>query len=508
MAEVSLSQPLPIEERIPASAQYEKLSAGSVIRGRRVVKYVPSTGTSVDSTGGSQIITFRMSDSGAYLDPLSCYLTFQASIPQGDVSGSTGGVFMEDTALSFFNRVRVEVNSVATDDVVNNDSLSHCLLYLMGDKNAYCQDMGLLAGSWKFNDMNYGVADQTTAVLGAVSAAVNAQYSSEGSQNAVQRRGQVLWRQLYNADGSATTNNTYRFQFAIPLSYFNIGLFKQLQLIPLRNLGVITINLFTNTASRALRCGVASDAALGNTRGLTTDTSTASVSFALRNLAIIGSVVDLSPDYLSIVDRVSSTGEQGLVLPFSSFTNVQSGYTAAATPTDKTITFSRASTALRNLYLVRQPSAWRETPAAFGITGFPWGTCTGFRVQINSLYIPEYGLAETPVEQYALSRQGAGMLGNQDSVGNIRAEGYVNEASADSDINGQHVLHTSFDRVTSEYLALDGISTISSGGTISVYLRDAMSTDAGGVGNSVSVNGWLESTRFLTLRMNQVSVVG
>jgi len=100
------------------------------------------------------------------------------------------------------------------------------------------------------------------------------------------------------------------------------------------------------------------------------------------------------------------------------------------------------------------------------------------------------------------------MLGNQDSVGNIRVEGYVNEASVDSDINGQHILHTSFDRVTSEYLALDGISTISSGGTISVFLRDAMATDAVGVGNAISVNGFLESTRFLTLRMNQVSVVG
>ena len=33
MAEVSFSQPMPVEERIPESAKFDKLSAGSVIRG-------------------------------------------------------------------------------------------------------------------------------------------------------------------------------------------------------------------------------------------------------------------------------------------------------------------------------------------------------------------------------------------------------------------------------------------------------------------------------------------
>ena len=508
MAEVSFSQPMPVEERIPESAKFDKLSAGSVIRGRRTVKYVPSTGTTVSSSGGSQIITFRISDSNAFLDGLSTYLVFDATIPQLTVSGGSGGVVQDDTAISFFNRVKTEVNSVACDDIVNNDSLQHALIYLLGDKHAYCQDLGLQAGSWKYNDENYGTADQTTAVQAAAAAAVNGSYFAEGSANAVQRRGQVYWQTLYGSDGTATGTSTEKLRFAIPLSYLGVSLCKQTSFIPLRNLGVLTINLYTNTAARALRCGAALDAAVGNTIGLTSATGSQAVSFTLTNLAIIGQVVDMDPRYLEITDRVATTSEQGLVMPVETYTNLQNSYLSAASASDKSLTFSKASTSLRNMYLVRQPSAWRESPAYCGVTGFPYMGCAGFRVQINSLYIPEYGLAERSTEQYNLARQAHALLGNQDAIGNIRADSYTQVASANSDINGQHILAVGFDRSTSEYLALDGLNSVSSGGTITVSLRDAGSTDAGGAGQPITVNAWVEFTRFLQLRMNQVSIVG
>jgi hypothetical protein len=508
MAEVSFAQPVPVEERIPESAKFDKLSSGSVIRGRRTVKYVPSTGSSVSSAGGSQIITFRISDSNAFLDGLSTYLTFTATIPQLTISAGSGGVVQDDMAMSFFNRVKTEVNSVACDDIVNNDSLQHALVYLLGDKHAYCQDLGLQAGSWKWNDENYGVANQTSAALGVSGAVVNAEYNAEGSQDAVQRRAQVYWRTLYNGDGSATATSTQKVQFAIPLSYLGVSLCKQTSFIPLRNLGVFTINLYTNTAARALRCGAAADAALGNTIALTSATGAQPVSFTLSNLAIIGQVIDMDPRYLEITDRVATTSEQGLVMPLETYTNLQNSYTSAATATDRTLTFSKASTSLRNMYLVRQPSAWRESPAYSGITGFPFMGCAGFRVQINSLYIPEYGLAESSTEQYNLARQAHALLGNQDAIGNIRADAFTQVPSASSDINGQHILAVGFDRSTSEYLSLDGLNSVSSGGTITVYLRDAGSTDAGGAGQPITVNAWVEFTRFLQLRMNQVSIVG
>jgi hypothetical protein len=122
--------------------------------------------------------------------------------------------------------------------------------------------------------------------------------------------------------------------------------------------------------------------------------------------------------------------------------------------------------------------------------------------------LPEYGLAERSTEQYNLARQAHALLGNQDSVGNIRADSYTQVASANSDINGQHILAVGFDRSTSEYLALDGLNSVSSGGTITIYLRDAGATDAGGAGQPITVNAWVEFTRFLQLRMNQVSIVG
>jgi len=39
-------------------------------------------------------------------------------------------------------------------------------------------------------------------------------------------------------------------------------------------------------------------------------------------------------------------------------------------------------------------------------------------------------------------------------------------------------------------------------------VRDAGATDAGGAGNPITFNSWVEFTRFLCLRQNAVSVVG
>ena len=510
MAEVSLQQPISVEERIPESAKYDKLSSGSVIRGRRTVRFQPSTGTTVASSGGSQIITFRVSDSNAYLDPLASYLTFDAVITQGTVSGGNGGVAWDDTVLSFFNRVQTQFNSVQMDDIVDNDSLGHSLLYSLGDKNAYCQDLGLQAGSWKWNDENYGVGAQSTALETGVAATVNAEYNSEGSVEAVQRRASTYWSTLYDRDGTASSTNTLRVKFAVPLSYFNIGIMKSSKFIPLRNLGILTLHFYTNTVNRALRTGIGADAAevtsAGST-GMADNVALGGASFELQNLALVTQVLDMDPRYLELVDRVATTSESGLIMDFNTFTNLKQSYNATATATERQVVVSKATTSLRNMYIVRQPSAWRESATRCGITGFPNLGCTGFRVQINSLYIPEYGVAESPTEQYNLGRQAHALLGNQDSLGNTRVDGFIAAESEDSDINGQHVLAVGFDRSANQYLALDGLNTVSSGGTITVTIKDAGSTDAGGT-NPVTFNSWVEFTRFLTLRQNAVSVVG
>ena len=504
MAEVSLQQPISVEERIPESAKFERLSSASVIRGRRTVRFVPSTGTTVDSANGSQIITFRISDSNAYLDPLSAYLAFDLALTQGTTS-TNGAVAWDDTVISLFNRIKTEFNSVQMDDIVDVDSLTHALLYSLGDKNAYCQDLGLQAGSWKWNDMNYGVAYQSD--LPDTSAAV---YLSEGTQGAVQRRASVFYASNYSAADVQSATSVQKFKFAVPLSYFKIGILSQPKFIALRNLGILTLNFFTNTAARALRTGVGAGYSTAGAGVAMADavSNLAGGKFVMSNLAVIGQVLDMDPRFLEVVDRVATTSESGLIYDFNTYTNLKASYNATATVTDRQVVVSKASTSLRNMYIVRQPSACRESAAKCGVTGFPYLSCEGFRVQINSLYIPEYGNAETATQQYALGRQAHALLGNQDSLGNTRVDGFVTAPSATSDVNGQHVLAVGFDRSTNQYIALDGLNSVSSGGTITVTIRDAGSTDAGGAGNAVTFNSWVEFTRFLTLKQNAVAVVG
>lgn len=504
MAEVSLQQPISVEERIPESAKFERLSSASVIRGRRTVRFVPSTGTTVDSTNGSQIITFRISDSNAYLDPLSAYLSFDLALTQG-TTGTNGGVAWDDTVISLFNRIKTEFNSVQMDDIVDVDTLTHALLYSMGDKNAYCQDLGLQAGSWKWNNENYGTAPQTDAAPATAFA-----FSSDGTQAAIQRRASVFYASNYSLLDVQSPASVQKYKFAIPLSYFKIGILSQPKFVALRNLGILTLNFFTNTANRALRTGVAQLASTaGAAVGLASAVSDlAGGKFVMSNLAVIAQVLDMDPRFLEVVDRVATTSESGLIYDFNTFTNLKASYNATTDNTERQIVVSKASTSLRNMYIVRQPSAWSQNAGKNSITGFPNMGCDGFRLQINSLYIPEYGLAETAAQQFALGRQAHALLGNQDSLGNTRVDGYVSAASATSDINGQHVLVCGFDRSTNQYLALDGLNSVSSGGTLTITIRDAGATDAGGAGNAITFNSFVEFTRYLCLKMNAVSVVG
>ena len=508
MAEVSLQQPLSIEERIPESAKFEKLSSASIIRGRRTVRFQPSTGTTVDSFNGSQIITFRISDSNAYLDPLSAYLAFDLALTQGTIA-THGGIAWDDTVISLFNRVRTEFNSVNMDDINDVDSLVAALIYSLGDKNAYCQDLGLQAGSWKWNSDNYGVAPQTNGTL--VAAPTTVVFASEGQTTAVQRRASTWYSSNYTAADEATPESVSKFKFAVPLSYFRIGVMAQPKFLALRNLGILSIHLYTNTAGRALRTGVAEFASTAaTTAGKSLFNHTADLAggkFVMSNLAIVAQVLDMDPRYLEITDRQATSSETGIVYDFNTFTNLKASYTASTSVTERNITVSKATTSLRNMYIVRQPSSWRESAGYCGVTGFPYMDCQGFRVQINSLYIPEYGPAESATEQYNMGRQAHALLGNQDSVGNTRVDGFVSVASEDSDINGQHVLVAGFDRSTNQNITLDGINTVSSGGSITLTIRDAGSLDAGGA-NPITMNTWAEFTRFLVLKQNSVSVVG
>ena len=492
MAEVSLAPTMPVEERIPASAKFDKMDATSIIRGRRDVRWYPSTGTSVNSSGGSQIITFRLSDSNAYLDPLSCYLTFDLAIT-GDVSATTGGTGLDDTALSLFSRVKTEMNSVGLDDIVDVDSLAHSLIYSLGDRQAYEQDLGIQANSWKWNKLNYGGAAAST-------------YANDGSVAAVQQRASVYYRHLKDADDEDLVQYARKLQMAIPLSLFQISLFKGSKFIPMRNLGIFTLNFYTNTANRALRTGVGAGG-IGQAVDLASHAAGVA-GFSLTNLAVVGQVLDMDARFLEVVDRVASTSETGLIMDFNTYTNLKQSYNATPTATDRSLVVSKATTSLRNMYIVRQPSAWRENQGYCGVTGFPSLGCTGVRLQISSLYKPEYGLAEDYPSQYNLGRQAHSLLGAQDCLGNTRVDGFANDDNADSDVNGQHVICFGFDRSANEYVALDGLSTISSGGTITVQLRDAGETTCPIGNTAVTFNSWVEFTRFLCLKQNAVSVVG
>lgn len=481
---ISLYAPLDVAEKIPDGLKMKDLTAASVVKNRRTVKYVSMNGDSFSYPGSSSVITFQVSDSNSYIDLQKTCLNFVFQLTEGGTSANSA---VEDALWCLFNRARLEVGSVMLEDVLQANVLTNALVYSACDKNVYENQLSLLAGAWKHNTQipsSATVADPANATpVGA--AAGNVLMGCDAVGVAARKVAAAAMQK------STASPNGY-LSVSIPLSLI-FGSHRTAQYFPLRNSGALRYQFFVDQLSNFINSG---------TPGAPT--------VKLSNVFLSADLLDLDPVYISAMDRVMNSvedGETGFKLPVNTYLVADASWTGTGSHVQHNLVYSKATSQLRSLVLVKRNASDDMNKYAWGVTKFnrfdsgnPAGT--GVQIRIGSDLFPQYGAAQTVAEQYReLSKTFQG-LGNMFGMGLQNVVNYCNQYGAD-DINSAFTLAFDFTKITDETIDLDGYDSSVNGGIINVQLSDNCPN-----AKSITYTAGIEFTRHLVIGKGQVQVVG
>jgi hypothetical protein len=506
---ISMYAPLDVSEKIPESLKLKDITASSVVRKRKTVKYVSQNGDtfSYSNAGGasnsSSVITFLVSDSNGYLDPQKSCLNLIFQITE---AGSSAVTVPDDAIWAIINRARLECNSVMVEDILQANALTNALIYSACDKSVYEQELSLLAGAWKHNTqlpVQNGVGYVASTSAGSATVALNVPQNSllvANTQVGVNARA-ATWNAVCTSG---------QLSVSIPLSMI-FGFHRVTPYFPLRNAGALKYQFFVESLSNCLRSGTAG-----------TPTMT------LQKVFISCDILELDPVYVSAMDRIMSSvedGETGYKLPLNTYLVTDSSWTGSTSHATHNLTFSKSSTQLRSLLFWKRLAGNYNNFSKYTCSEFdrldqgnPNGT--GFQVRIGSDLYPEYGPAQTVSEQYALLCKSFGFLGNMMGGTPQGITNYVNNylmtaangAAPARGLDGDHSAFTfgiTMDKILDENIDLDGYDSSVNGGIINLQVSDCSADVAtGNTAQQVTYTGAIEFSRHLVIARNQVQIIG
>jgi hypothetical protein len=368
----SLSSPYQSDticEVVPDCAKIAgKLSASSVITGRRRVRIVPQSGQVYNlGSGGASTVNIMLQDGQSYLDPMSCVLSF--SVKSWD-SGTAGNVCVpDDGAWSVFRRLLVSVNSTLFDDVDFLAKRANAELYASASQNWY-DNVGSMLGMWKYSQGAYSFLGTGT---GATKDVLLTKYNvvRDGTAGG----GKVAtWAKRVQSTSAITNPTLPGNKFYVPLSLLS-NFFRNDTLLPLRNMGQLMIQL--NTAS-------ALEATYNNPAG--------TPNVQISDLTLEADFVSLHPEYVSMMDMMMETpGEHGVHIPFDAHLvatqNITGGNTGGG---QQSVIISKASQNLRSVQVVVQSQTGLSTGAFFKQSTFSNPGLVDVQVRIGSYYYPAF----------------------------------------------------------------------------------------------------------------------
>jgi len=368
----SLSSPYQSDticEVVPDCAKIAgKLSASSVITGRRRVRIVPQSGQVYNlGSGGASTVNIMLQDGQSYLDPMSCVLSF--SVKSWD-SATAGNVCVpDDGAWSVFRRLLVSVNSTLFDDVDFVAKKANAELYASASQNWY-DNVGSMLGMWKYSQGAYSFLGTGT---GATKDVLLTKYNvvRDGTAGG----GKVAtWAKRVQSASAITSPTLPGNKFFVPLSLLS-NFFRNDTLLPLRNMGQLMIQL--NTAS-ALEATYNSPAGTPNVQ--------------ISDLTLEADFVSLHPEYVAMMDGLMETpGEHGVHIPFDAHLvatqNIAGGNTGVG---QQSVIISKASQNLRSVQVVVQSQPGLSAGPYFKQSTFSSPGLVDIQVRIGSYYYPAF----------------------------------------------------------------------------------------------------------------------
>jgi len=535
-----------IAEVVPDVAKVAgKLAMSSVITGRRRVRLTPQSGQNYTSGASSGVVNILIQDGQAYADLLSACLSFQVTVYDSanttavlTAPGIASACTLDDGAYSVFRRALVSVNSTLMDDIDFLPKKVNAELYSTVSQ-AWYNTVGGFLGLWKHNTNTVAPTDAAGVAAGTADTLISKyDIPSKVLQNAKKQQGLGA-----GASSAATAGAPFQpgqNQYSIPVSLLS-SFFRNDTLFPARNAGQTYLQLNLASAVEAMLCS---------------GTVAPNASYAISNLTLEISYVDMHPTYLSLMDDLIETpGGSGVNWAFDAHL-CSSQSIGAAAPGQKSVIVSKASQNMRSLQIVTQPSAALASTNWLSQSTFSNPGAVDLQYRIGSLYYPAFpaigearmfmdlqdafgspesvdksGIIDT-VNYYTstpdtfnpaaagtygtLAAVGSGAIANvrpqpnQNNLGSLVVSKQPRSAWCDAfsyAICFDRLKHASFHGVD-----LDGINTLTSAGSQMVIQINCNPTNPNSGGNTVAPDTTITSivrfTRVLHLGAGATSVIG
>jgi hypothetical protein len=391
-----------------------------------------TTGSSSFSPSNNRSITIRMS-SMEYLDPTSCFLVFS-------FKPSRPGVIYQDNIMSIFDTARLTCGGRVLESLNNVSELMPTVFYGSTPASAINSALGELMGCDKYRTDKYayvqagngtGATGQDASLaplkLGSVStvpgfdtgtsnvvmgtSGVSGDSIIQNSSNLINAYGHTscsgLTKKYYCAEadqqnvdsgfvsGLHNTNNTGERYFAIPL-FAIFGTFSvSPQFLPLRNMGVLSIeltlsttrgvmNVVPKTAINALNASplIQSVDYLSNANCI--ELAKGKADYSINNVYIYGDVVQPNPSIVEKCDQLvqSSTGIS-LIFSTWSASSFNVNYT-----NNLQLQVSRSYSHVRDLVAVFRPTDTVSSVFARGDQTYLGSRMRSYRTTIGSSSFP------------------------------------------------------------------------------------------------------------------------
>lgn len=379
------------------------VSLAQSVTQRQSVRFAPqSSGSGFNPTQNKQI-TIRMS-SQSYIDPATAFLVFQ-------YQSDTVGQVPQDNILSFFDSAKLVCGGRTLESIANLDSISPVIFYGKTPRDAVLSGLGQLANCNKFSyergmyvngdpttlnvkaesvgtdasvaGMDGGVANFVPSGSGTSSTVSTLQNTSAFARGCghtmVSGMAKVYAQDARGIAGSGfldstgvifnnsvlTSSGSRSRYLAIPLSAI-FGLFSGTSYIPLRNCGILSVELtlgnrgvinvqpviFNGLSSNPVALGYESD---GETIAKLV---TGQARYNLNNVFVYVDTVDPAPALVERVDEMCA-GDTGVSIVYDTISTSQFNVNYDST---LSLQIARSYSHVRDMYCVFRPSVLANNP--------------------------------------------------------------------------------------------------------------------------------------------------
>lgn len=427
-----------LKEVIPESGKLvaNEIPISSVVVKRRTVKYNANNGTTFSP---SQVPNFSIQSNSDFLVPSSAVLHFKLN------NTSTGAdealTSFDDLGTCVINRATCRVSGVMVEDVLDVNKVVNTQVYLHSNKKHYDDELTIQSGAWKW-------------ATGYKSDAFNA---SDVSNNEIQTN-DIIDLQRMDQHGVASRQEREAVVEAsvkevnIPLSYM-LGLFRSNKLFPLSFLSELKLELLLETAQKAM---------------YKPSGTTATLAYSIEDMYITADVVEVSSDYLRILQQAFNSGEEmGYTLPVNTITTSPQTVSSAG---QADLTYSKSTPFLKSIYFRLANSGDDSNDSAYSISGQAYRLATNpnLRLRISSAPFPEYDSLKSAYEIYRHNQVALSHNGNvADSVGISNRNTWEQTGNN----NSTFAILFSFEKISglgNDHYAMDSFDASLSGGIITL----------------------------------------